>query len=78
MKILQKNGCRNTLGQCSQSMCREKFLGVSQKISEINYLGKSNFLFFAREMTEIRSETRFYLERTGFGKLIDKKESEFR
>ena len=56
---MQKNGCRNTRAVFRKSVCREKFPGVSQKISETNYLGKSNFLVFAREMTEIRSEDPF-------------------
>ena len=43
-----------------------------------NYLGTSNFADFARGISEIRSEDRFYLERTDFGKEIDKIEREFR
>ena len=52
----------------SQPMCRERFLGVTRKISEKIYLGTSNIAFFTREICKIRSENRFYLERTDFGK----------
>ena len=36
------------------------------------------FCGFVREISVIRSEDHFYLERTDFGKEIDKKEREFR
>ena len=51
---------------------------MSRKISEKNYLGTSNFAVFAREISEIRSEDRFYLKKTDFGNEIDKIEREFR
>ena len=56
----------------SEPVCRKRFPGVPRKISEKNYLGTSNFTVFGREISEIRSEDRFYLERTDFGKEIDK------
>ena len=43
-----------------------------------NYLGTSNVALFTREICKIRSEDSFYLERTDFGKKIDKRECEFR
>ena len=49
-------------------VCRERF---RKKII-------SNFAVFAHEISRIRSEERFYLERTDFGKEIDKGEREFR
>ena len=51
---------------------------MPRKISEKNYLGMSNFAVFVCEISEIRSEDGFFLERTNFGKEIDKKEREFR
>ena len=36
------------------------------------YLGPSNIALFTREICNIRSEDRFYLERTDFGKEIHK------
>ena len=51
---------------------------VPRKISEKNYLGKSNIALFTREICNIRSEDSFYLERTDFGKEIHKRDREFR
>ena len=39
-----------------------------------NHLRASNIALFTREICIIRSEDRFYLERTNFGKEIDKKD----
>ena len=60
-----------------QSVCRERFRGVSRKTSEKNYQGTSNIAFFTREICKIRSKDRFYL-RTDFGKEIDKRERQFK
>ena len=38
----------------------------------------SNIALFTRKICIIRSKDRFYLERTNFGKEIDKREREFR
>ena len=67
----------------SQPVCRERFSDVRETLVcresfGKNYLGTSNFANFAREISEIRSKDRFYLERTDFGNEIDKKEREFR
>ena len=51
---------------------------MPQKTSEKNYLGMSNIALFTREICKIRNKDRFYLEKTGFGKEIDKIEREFR
>ena len=45
---------------------------------EKNYLGASNIALFTREICIIRSEDRFYLKRTNFGKEIDKRDRGFR
>ena len=51
---------------------------VPLKILEKNYQGTSNIALFTREIYKIWSEDRFYLERTDFGKEVDKREREFR
>ena len=51
-------------------MCRERF--------RKNYLGTSYIALFTREICNIRSEDRFYLERTDFGKEIYKRDRELR
>ena len=43
-----------------------------------NYLGTSNIALFTRKICNIRSEDRFYLERTDLGKEIRKRDREFR
>ena len=43
-----------------------------------NYLGKSNIALFTREIYNIRTEDRFYLERTDLEKEIHKRDREFR
>ena len=43
-----------------------------------NYLGTSYIALFTREICNIRSEDRFYLERTDFGKEIYKRDRELR
>ena len=43
-----------------------------------NYLRMSNIALFTREICIIRSEDRFYFERTDFGKKIHKRDREFR
>ena len=43
-----------------------------------NYLGNSNTALFRREICNIRSEDRFYLEKIDFGKEIYKRDCEFR
>ena len=43
-----------------------------------NYLGTWNIALFTCERCKIRTEDRFYLERTNFGKEIDKREREIR
>ena len=48
------------------------------KISGKDYLGKSIIGLFTREICNIRSEDRFYLERNDFGKEIHKRDHEFR
>ena len=53
------------------NLCAAKDFG--KKLS-----GASNIALFTREISNIRSEGRFYLERTDFGKEIDKREREFR
>ena len=45
---------------------------------EKNYLGTSNIALFTREICNIQSENRFYLERTDLGKKIHKRDREFR
>ena len=45
---------------------------------EKNYQGTSNITLFTREICNSRSEDRFYLERTDFGKKMDKRDREFR
>ena len=42
------------------------------------YLGTSNIALFTCEICNIRSEDRFYLERTDLGKEIHKRDLEFR
>ena len=49
------------------------------KDSETNYLETSNFAVFVCEISEIWSkDVFFFLERTNFGKEIDKKKHKFR
>ena len=43
-----------------------------------NYLGTSNIAVFTREICNIRSKNRFYLERTDLGKKIHKRNRAFR
>ena len=43
-----------------------------------NYLGASKIALFIREICIIRSENRFYLERTDLGKEIHKRDHEFK
>ena len=43
-----------------------------------NYLGTSNIALFTREISNIRSDDHFYLERTDLGEEIYKRDREFR
>ena len=52
-------------------------LYVPRKVSEKNYLGKSNIALFTCEICNIWSEDHFYLERTEFGNEIHKGDREF-
>ena len=79
-----RNSNVNTLyNNVSQPVCRgtlvyrERFPGVSRKVSEKNYLGTLNFAVFVCEINEIRSEVGFFSKRINFGKEIHKKEHEF-
>ena len=54
------------------NLCAVRGFQVTAKDFEKNYRGTPNFAVFEREKSEIQSEDHFYLERTDYGKKIDK------
>ena len=63
------------IAQCFPTVCRERFPGMPQDFEKKLF---KDFAVFVCEISEIRSEDGFFLERTNFGKEIVKKEHEFR